>query len=119
MLGQVCLAGRAPIVREGVAPEIGDKDYVVAVGAALDDFAFRPDSRRIEPKLKSGVACFDGWLALKTEGRMRFHTGDAVRRFMQDGQAEAIVSEYIQTWGALIPLADGRVVQSTPKGGWA
>ena len=31
---QVCLAGRAPIVREGVAPEIGDPTYRAAVNEA-------------------------------------------------------------------------------------
>lgn len=115
---QVCLAGRAPIVREGVAPEIGDPTYRAAVNEALDDFAFRPGSMRLEPKLASGVATFDGWLAMKSDGRLRFSTADEVRRFIHDGDAEIIVSEYIQTWGTLVALPDGRLVQSNPKGGW-
>jgi hypothetical protein len=114
---QVCLAGRQPIVREGAAPEIGDPGYVQAVGAGLNDYAFRPGSFRLEPRLPTLVSTFDGWVAMKTDGRMRFNTAEDVRSFMHNGLAESIVSEYIQTWGALVSC-NGVLVQSNPKGGW-
>ena len=63
------------------------------------------------------MSTFDGWVAMKTDGRMRFNTAEDVRSFMHNGLAESIVSEYIQTWGALVSC-NGVLVQSNPKGGW-
>ena len=60
-------------------------------------------------RLPTLVSTFDGWLAMKTDGRLRFNTAEDVRSFIHDGFAEAIVSEYIQTWGA------ARVVRRPPR----
>ena len=50
------------------------------------------------------VSCFDGWLALVTDGLVRFWTRDDVRAFLSCGQAEALTKEYILSWGRVVDV---------------
>ena len=40
-----------------------------------------------------------------------------MRKFMADDDVEALVAEYVLTWGRRIPIA-GELVSALPKGGW-
>ena len=60
---------------EGAPVEIGEPGYAVAIHNEMMAFSFRPEDGRIETKVSSHVASFDGWLALKSDGKLRFMTG--------------------------------------------
>ena len=76
---QVSLAGRAQRIGLGSSVEIGQPGYAEAVRAQLGAFAFHPSSQYLEAKVDGAILAFDGWLALKTEGRLRFHLAQHVK----------------------------------------
>ena len=45
----------------------------------------RSDASRAERTVDESVGSFDGYLVLKTSGRLRFWTADDVQKFMRSG----------------------------------
>ena len=89
---QLCLAGRTQLVGEGAHVEIGDDGYRAAVASELQLYAYRPGSNRIERKADLRVACFDGWLALKTNGAVRFVLPETLKH-LGGGALEQAIAE--------------------------
>ena len=73
----------------------------------------RTDTTRVERAVDENVSSFDGYLALKTSGRLRFWTADDVQKLMRSGELEAIIAEYVTEWGRTRLLQNG-VLWSRP-----
>jgi hypothetical protein len=78
----------------------------------------RSDASRVVRTVDESVCSFDGYLALKTSGRLRFWTADDVQKCMRSGELEAMIAEFVAEWGRTTLLPNGVLVQALPKGGW-
>ena len=112
------LAGREQDVRAGAPVEIGAAGYQAAVREQLRSFQFETNAQRIEPAVLSSIMTADGWLALMSSGMYRLFSADDVRKFMGSGDFEAIMAEYVESWGRRVVVPHLGVVQVMPKGGW-
>ena len=111
--------GKEQPVALAVAQTPGSAGYASAVLAQIA--SFQPGSKRLEAMVEPRVCLFDGWLALTTDGTVRFWTRDDVRAFFACGEGEALIAEYILSWGRRVDIGvEGQplVVQAAPKGGW-
>ena len=111
--------GQEQPVALAVAQTPGSAGYASAVLAQIA--SFQPGSKRLEAMVEPRVGLFDGWLALTTDGTIRFWTRDDVRAFFACGDGEALIAEYILSWGRRVDIGvEGQplVVQAAPKGGW-
>ena len=75
--------GKEQPVALAVAQTPGSAGYASAVLAQIA--SFQPGSKRLEAMVESRVCLFDGWLALTTDGTVRFWTRDDVRAFFACG----------------------------------
>ena len=111
--------GREQELALAVAQTPGSIGYAEAVHTQAG--IFQVGSERLEEMVPHMVSCFDGWLALVTDGLVRFWTRDDVRAFLSCGQAEALTKEYILSWGRVVDVGgeeQSLIVQATPKGGF-
>ena len=111
--------GKEQPVALAVAQTPGSAGYASAVLAQIA--SFQPGSKRLEAMVEPRVCLFDGWLALTTDGTVRFWTRDDVRAFFACGEGEALIAEYILSWGRRVDIGvEGQplLVQAAPKGGW-
>ena len=113
-----CLKDRDQRVALGAPVEMGAPGYVASIRALVASINVRSDATRVERTVDEHVSSFDGYLALKTSGRLRFWTADDVQKFMRSGEIEAMIAEYVTDWGRATLLPDGVLVQAIPKGGW-
>jgi len=102
--------GREQPVALAVAQTPGSAGYASAVLAQIA--SFQPGSKRLEAMVESRVCLFDGWLALTTDGSVRFWTRDDVRAFFACGEGEALIAEYILPVHARARRADRVVFHS-------
>ena len=113
-----CLKDRDQRVALGSPVEIGAPGYGASIRALVMSVNVRSDATRVERAVDTHVISFDGYLALKTSGRLRFWTADDVQKLMRSGEIEAMIAEYVTEWGRTRLLPNGVLVQALPKGGW-
>ena len=89
----------------------------------LRAYQFQPNAQRVEPAVLGSIMMADGWLALTSGREYRLFSGDDVRKIMNSGTLEAIMAEYVESWGRRVSVPHLGVphlgvVQVMPKGGW-
>ena len=84
----------------------------------LRAYQFQPNAQRVEPAVLGSIMMADGWLALTSGREYRLFSGDDVRKIMNSGALEAIMAEYVESWGRRVSVPHLGVVQVMPKGGW-
>ena len=86
----------------------------------LRAYQFQPNAQRVEPAVLGSIMTADGWLALTSGREYRLFSGDDVRKIMNSGALEAIMAEYVESWGRWVSVPHLGVVQDQvmPKGGW-
>ena len=110
-----CLKDRDQRVALGAPVEIGAPGYGASIRALVMSVNVRSDATRVERAVDTHVSSFDGYLALKTSGRLRFWTADDVQKLMRSGEIEAMIAEYVTEWGRTRLLPNGVLVQALPK----
>ena len=87
-----CLKDRDQRVALGAPVEMGAPGYVASIRALVASINVRSDASRVERTVDESVGSFDGYLALKTSGRLRFWTADDVHKCMRSGELEAMIA---------------------------
>jgi hypothetical protein len=101
-LGEQEERARAPV-------EIGVGGYEAAVREQLRSYQFQTNEQHVEPAVVSSIMTADGWLALMSAAKYRLfsaddvrkimNSGEFVRKIMNSGEFEAIMAEYMESWG--------------------